>query len=189
MKTEPLVKNQFYHIYNRGNNREDIFIEEKNYFYFLSLLQKHVLPIAEVYAYCLLKNHFHLFIHTKAIDEEHKISKGFSNLFNSYTKSFNKSYNRTGSLFTKPFSRIRITDEKYLRSLIIYIHLKPRHHGFVTDFKTYPHSSYPALVSSKNTALQREQVIALFDDLNNFVFCHENKEKFIDEMDSNLTLE
>ena len=189
MKTEPLFKNQFYHIYNRGNNREDIFIEEKNYPYFLDLIQKHILPIADVFAYCLLKNHFHLLIQTKAVEEENKISKGFSNLFNSYTKSFNKAYKRTGSLFTKPFSRIKIKNEDYLRSLIIYIHLNPRHHGFVTDFKAYSHSSYSALISSKITALQRKQVIDLFDDLDNFIFCHQNKEKFLDEMDFNLTLE
>lgn len=189
MKTEPIVKNQFYHIYNRGNNREDIFIEEKNYFYFLNLLNKHALPVADVYAYCLLKNHFHLLVHTKPIEEEHKISKGFSNLFNSYTKSFNKSYNRTGSLFAKPFSRIRITNENYLKSLLIYIHLNPRHHAFVTDFETYSHSSYPALISTKNTLLQRKQVIDLFEDLDNFIFCHQNRGEFLDNMDSNLTLE
>ena len=164
-------------------------MEEKNYLYFLSLLGKHVLPVAEIYAYCLLKNHFHILIQTKAVEEEHKISKGFSNLFNSYTKSFNKAYKRTGSLFTKPFSRIKITNEDYLRSLIIYIHLNPWDHGFVSDFKTYLHSSYPALISSKNTALQRKEVITLFDDLDNFVFCHQSRELFLDEMDPNLTLE
>ena len=189
MKTEPLVRNQFYHIYNRGNNREDLFIEEKNYPYFLNLVKKHVLPIADVYAYCLLKNHFHLLIQTNGIDEEHKISKGFSNLFNSYTKSFNKAYKRTGSLFSKPFSRLKITKEDYLRSLIIYIHLNPRHHGFVSNFESYLHSSYSALTQTKNTSLKREEVIALFDDLDNFIFCHRNKEDFLDEKDLGLTLE
>jgi len=154
MKTEPLISNQFYHIYNRGNNREDIFIEEKNYSYFLSLVKKHALPIADIFAYCLLKNHFHLLIYTKEVTEENTISKGLSNLFNSYTKSFNKSYNRSGSLFTKPFSRIRITKQEYLRCVLIYIYLNPRHHGFVTDFEKYPHSSYTSLISTKDTSLE-----------------------------------
>jgi putative transposase len=55
----------FYHIYNRGNNRENIFREERNYAYFLQLYTRHIAPIAETYAYCLLKNHFHLLIRVK----------------------------------------------------------------------------------------------------------------------------
>jgi putative transposase len=47
-----------YHVFNRGNNKENIFFEEENYRYFLELLKKHLLPIADIYAYCLLKNHF-----------------------------------------------------------------------------------------------------------------------------------
>ncbi len=189
MKTKPLISNRFYHIYNRGNNKEDIFIEERNYSYFLDLIKKHILPIANVYVYCLLKNHFHLLVYTKLIDDEQKISKGFSNLFNSYTKSFNKSYNRIGSLFTKPFSRIQITGQDYLKALIIYIHLNPKHHGFVTDFETYLHSSYPALITTKNTELKRKQVIDLFDDLDNFILCHLAKGKYLDAINSDLMLE
>ena len=91
--------------------------------------------------------------------------------------------------FSKPFSRIKITNEDYLRTLIIYIHLNPRHHGFVCDFETYLHSSYAAFTQTKNTSLQREEVIALFGDLENFIFCHRNKEDFLDEKDLGLTLE
>lgn len=50
---------QFYHIYNRGNNRENIFFEERNYRYFMELYAHHVAPVVETYAYCLLHNHFH----------------------------------------------------------------------------------------------------------------------------------
>ena len=71
MKYEPLQYNKFYHIYNRGNNGENIFIEDRNYAFFLSLIQKYILPISEVHAYCLLKNHFHLLI--KTLNFENKI--------------------------------------------------------------------------------------------------------------------
>ena len=54
-----------YHIYNRGNNHENLFIEERNYFHFLNLWQKHVTPIADTFAFCLMKNHFHLLIRIK----------------------------------------------------------------------------------------------------------------------------
>jgi len=54
-----------YHICNRGINREDIFKEEKNYAYFLSLMKKYLLPVADIYAYCLMKNHYHLLLRFK----------------------------------------------------------------------------------------------------------------------------
>ena len=56
-----LVPGVYYHIYNRGTNRENVFIEERNYAYFLQLYIKHIEPVAETYAYCLLRNHFHVF--------------------------------------------------------------------------------------------------------------------------------
>ena len=66
MKQDVFKAGHYYHIYNRGNNKENIFIEDKNYNYFLKLLVKYVVPIADIYAYCLLKNHFHIAIRTKS---------------------------------------------------------------------------------------------------------------------------
>ena len=54
----PLEYGQYYHIYNRGNNGENLFFEERNYPYFLKLYAHHILPVADTYAYCLLRNHF-----------------------------------------------------------------------------------------------------------------------------------
>ena len=69
--------NTAFHIYNRGNNRENIFIEEKNYTYFLKLLEKYIIPIANIYAYCMMPNHFHLVLRIKPSDELHsKLSNG-----------------------------------------------------------------------------------------------------------------
>jgi REP element-mobilizing transposase RayT len=67
--TAPLVPGMYYHIYNRGNNREDLFIEKRNYPYFLSLYKKHIEPIADTYAYCLLRNHFHTSLRIKTEEE------------------------------------------------------------------------------------------------------------------------
>ncbi|HJR80559.1 MAG TPA: hypothetical protein VJ821_10830 [Anaerolineales bacterium] len=61
----PLTYGSFYHIYNRGNNRENIFFQERNYAYFLELWWKHTHPIAETWAYCLLRNHFHVVVYIK----------------------------------------------------------------------------------------------------------------------------
>jgi len=63
--TPPLVHGNFYHIYNRGNNRENIFPQERNYAYFMDLWWKHINPIAETWTYCLLKNHFHAVVYIR----------------------------------------------------------------------------------------------------------------------------
>ena len=175
MKYEALKSEQYYHIYNRGNNREDIFLEEKNYFYFLDLMKKHLYPIADLLAYCLLKNHFHLLIRTKPVDLDAQISKGFSNFLNAYAKAINKQYQRSGSLFQDRFSRKMVKDENQLRNLIIYIHTNPTHHGFTDDFSTYKHSSYQSHLSVKKTLLDREFVLAQFDCKENFRYVHQTK--------------
>src|SRR5690625_3170448 len=95
-----LEETYFYHIFNRGNNKQPIFLEDANYFYFLKLVKKHILPIADIYSYCLLNNHFHLLVKIKEECEKNP-SQSFSNLFNAYSKAFNKRYKRTGSLDRK----------------------------------------------------------------------------------------
>ena len=65
----PLHYDTYYHIYNRGTNRENIFIEERNYEHFLKLYERHIETVAETLAYCLLRNHFHVLVRVKSEDE------------------------------------------------------------------------------------------------------------------------
>jgi hypothetical protein len=65
----PLLYDTYYHIYNRGVNGEDIFVEERNYDLFLKLFKKHLIPVADLFAYCLLRNHFHLSLRIKSEEE------------------------------------------------------------------------------------------------------------------------
>jgi putative transposase len=65
----PLLFDTYYHIYNRGVNGENIFLEERNYEYFLKLYEKHLALVTDLFAYCLLKNHFHILIRTKSEEE------------------------------------------------------------------------------------------------------------------------
>ncbi len=183
-KYDVLEPDHFYHIYNRGNNKENLFFEESNYLHFLNLVKKHIVPIADVYAYCLLKNHFHLLIKMKSIEELssikinlEKLSQPFSNLFNAYTKAINKKYNREGSLFKVRFKRNRITDVNYLRNVICYIHLNPYKHRFTNNYQEYLYSSFRSILSSKSTILKREEIIELFDDKENFKYVHLEFEK------------
>ncbi|WCM42341.1 transposase [Flavobacterium sp. CBA20B-1] len=173
-KQDFLEKGYFYHIYNRGNNKENLFIEEDNYVYFLNLVSKHLLPVCDIYSYCLLKNHFHFLIRIKddLVVPDEKLHLPFSNLFNAYTKTINKKYNREESLFKERYKRKRITDEKYLIQNIIYIHLNPVKHGFSEDFQEYSHSSFNALTSDKLTKIKRKEVLELFGGKENFISAH-----------------
>jgi hypothetical protein len=65
----PLLFDTYYHIYNRGVNSENIFVEERNYDLFLRLFERHLIPVADLFAYCLLRNHFHLSVRIKSEEE------------------------------------------------------------------------------------------------------------------------
>ena len=67
--TDPLEPETYYHIYNRGINKGNIFKEERNYSFFLERYTKFIAPVAETYSYCLLKNHFHVLIRTRSEGE------------------------------------------------------------------------------------------------------------------------
>lgn len=180
----PLQPGVTYHIYNRGNNRENLFLENKNYAYFMQLFSTYFHPIALTYSYCLLPNHFHFLIQVKSNEELQSKSQVrkqtlpsqiFSNFFNAYTKAFNKLYGRTGSLFQDRFARKPITSEQQLIQLVFYIHFNPQKHGLVSNFREWPWSSYQALISSHSTKLAREEVIGWFGTVGNFVEFHNGK--------------
>lgn len=191
MEKHYLEKGYFYHIFNRGNNSEPIFFEEDNYLYFLKLIKKYLVPTVDFYAFCLLKNHFHFIIRIKedseinalelkysTIEKPKKIeaSLQFSHFFNAYTQAVNKRYKRTGSIFEKSFERIRITNEKYLKQSILYVHHNPIHHHIAKNIDDYKWSSYKIILSDSTTVLKRKEVLELFGDKENFKFTHNNYE-------------
>ena len=200
----PLEYGQYYHIYNRGNNREDIFFEARNYRHFLELYARHIEPVADTFAYCLLHNHFHLLAYIKTAEEQEvkslrvsenlrvcpddfkpkKPSQQFGNLFNAYAKAINKAYGRTGSLFENPFGRKLVASNAYLTQLIVYIHHNPQKHGFVNDYRTWEFSSYHAILSQKATRLKRDTVLGWFDGLPGFraAHCREVNESAIEPL-------
>jgi putative transposase len=179
-KPVPLEFGEYYHVYNRGINRGRIFFEERNYDYFLQLYVQHVAPIAETYAYCLLPNHFHLLVRIRDLSGFPNLtglgrkapSQHFSNFFNAYAKAFNRTYNRTGSLFERPFGRLRVTSDAYFVQLVVYIHHNPQKHGLVDDFRDWARSSYHALLSERPTRLEREAVLEWFGGLAAFERTH-----------------
>jgi len=190
MKRVPLEFDTMYHFFNRGNNREKLFREHENYLHFLRLMKKYLLPVTDMYSYCLLPNHFHLILRIKGENEQpveiadgsKKLSQAFSNCFNAYAKAINKRYYRTGSLFQAYPKRIKIEDERYLKNLILYVNSNSSHHE-IEGYAAYPYSSYSALISTGKTNLKRSEVLALFEDVENFKYCLEKKINSINSID------
>lgn len=187
-KLEKLEPGKTYHLYNKAISHEKLFITEKDYFYFLKKLNRYILPVANIIAYCLIPNHFHLLVTIKeaknipGIPENNKenqvriISKSFSNFFNSYTRSFNIIHDRKGRLFLYPFKRILVDDDDYYVCLMNYIHRNPVHHGLTEDYNQWKYSSYNAYLSESPTHVSREEGLSYFGSLDEFILFHkENK--------------
>ena len=192
MKIIPLEYNHFYHIYNRGINGCNLFRDNENYEHFLYLYDKHISPVADTFAWVLMRNHFHLLVKIKSVPElnlqgfenleglkgtnRNRVNQQFANLFNAYTKAINKRYHRTGSLFEHPFRRIKVESDAHLKYLVYYIHHNPIHHGFCEHYLEYPWSSYLTIVSPKTTRLSRDEVLDWFCDKSNFEKYHSQEE-------------
>lgn len=181
INTENFEFDSVYHIFSHVNGKELIFRETTNYQFFLKQLDKYILPIAEIYSYCLLPNHFHLLLRFKNIDDvdveaEHQyLMKSFGNFLNSYAKAFNKKYKRNGALFLNAIKRKKITDEKYLLKILHYIHNNPVNHGFVDVIGNWKHSSYNSyLTPEKASKLNRKEILQYFDSLEVFKNYHQS---------------
>ena len=159
----------YYHLYNRGNNKDLIFLENDNYIFLLNQFKKHVLPFCEVYSYCLMPNHFHFFVR---VNDEMDFEKGIKNFFISYSKAINKKYNRVGSLFQGRYKASEISSDSYYTTIIHYIHQNPFVAGLVKKLEDYKYSSYASYLSQKETMLNKKEVLDWFGGLEGFIQHH-----------------
>jgi len=133
---------EFYHIYNRGNDKKVIFHDNNDYYHFIKLLSisntndrfvfrdinKNIFNIEQkkkivsIGAYCLMPNHFHILV---TQTEEGGISKFMQKLTTAYSMYYNKKYERTGTLFEGKFKSRHADNDQYLKYLFAYIHLNP----------------------------------------------------------------
>lgn len=183
----PLQTENYYHIYNRGINGGRLFFEEQNYFYLLKLFSEKVKPVAKIYSYCFMENHFHILVKTRSeieirnhfsdkveMDIEKLVSQQFSNTFNSYSQAINKRFGRTGKLFELPFRRKEISTKQHLLNSILYINKNPAKHKIADDFFNYPFSSIHDIFKRNNFFVESAEIIDLFDDENNFKVALQN---------------
>lgn len=133
-----VFENAFYHVFNRGINKQQIFFSDKDYQFFLrKLLQLKKMYDHSIYAYCLMPNHFHISIQTRKTP----ISKIMSSLSTSHSMYFNRTYNHFGPVFQNRFKSILIENDLYFLKLSKYIYLNPVKAKLISDPLLYPYSS------------------------------------------------
>lgn len=190
---------RIYHVFNRTNNKERLFISDDNRNYFLRKYDEYLGPYTETFSWCLLPNHFHLLLRVKPLESivtylkqknrddytltekeflneetglSELIERAFKNMFQSYSLAFNKQHSRKGNLFCKPFRRVEINKDNQFTQAIIYIHANPQKHSIIKDFREYKWSSYDILMAQTPTRLLREEIIEWFGNKDMFEKTH-----------------
>lgn len=136
----PFVPGLYYHIHNRGNNRQSIFFQPQNYLYFLRNVKRYLVPLANVTAYCLMPTHYHILVRVQT--SEVSLSRAMMRLSVSYTKAINKRFERVGSLFQGQFQAKPVQSYHHLLNLCVYLHANPVKDGLVTDPADWVYSNY-----------------------------------------------
>lgn len=202
-----------YHVYNRTNNKELLFLNNENRHFFLKLYTQFISPVADTFCWSLLPNHFHFLIQIKPVSEinayflqlsserNRQFSKTeekyladvisldelvvvyFKRFFQSYAMAFNKVHKRSGNLFYRPFKRKVILDDSQLSRAIVYIHLNAFKHKICKDFRKYDWSSWKSVFSKNTRLIARDKLLDLFGGLEQFVAVHDSWEGFYDDVD------
>lgn len=179
-------ENAFYHVYNRGVEKRDIFLNRDDHLAFLHLLKTALSSVQggtlprnrrkkfydkiDLMAYCLMPNHYHLLLRQKTISG---LTEFIRSLSTSYSMYFNKKYRRVGSLFQGVFKATDIRDENYLLWVSRYIHRNP------PDFQTFPYSSYSDYLGKRKTDwLNTSFLLEFFESKR--ISREKNYQKFVD---------
>ena len=106
--------NHIYHVYNQGNNHTKIFFNRQNYLFFLKKIREHISPYADVLAWCLMPNHFHLMVFVKTVEvmidgskdlnksnKTRTLNNSVGILLRAYTRAINNQEKRSGSIYRR----------------------------------------------------------------------------------------
>jgi len=181
-----------YHVYNRGNNKQKIFLESADYAAFLNLLKRHLSKVItsdklgrqyknwhgniELLAFCLIPNHFHLLLYQK---HNSVITQLMKSITVSYSGYFNAKYSRTGHVFQGVFRASLIEEEPYWQHISRYIHLNPR------NWKSWEWSSLPYYLNKRRADwINPKRILETFEETNylEFVSDYEDHKTMLDEL-------
>jgi REP-associated tyrosine transposase len=189
------VPGGYFHIYNRGNAKQEIFFDDTDYRFFLLRLMQNVypdrhslprrarpLPLGSfsVVLYCLMPNHFHL-----VLKQNGTVSTGtlMTRICTSYSKYFNVKHQRVGHLFQDQFKQKHITDNRYLKNLSAYIHNNPCEAGLVRNAIAYQWSSCREYAEGgQNGWCEKDIVLEQFSNPGDYVNFVETYKGAIDEV-------
>jgi REP element-mobilizing transposase RayT len=147
--TRPLRINfegALYHVTARGNNKETIFLDERDYKKYFHFLERYKMRFDfRLHAYALMPNHVHLLLETG----KDPVSKIMQAIHTSYTMYFNTRHGRVGHVFQGRFKSLLCDRDAYLLELVRYIHLNPVRAGLAKNLKDYPWSSHKEYLGTK----------------------------------------
>jgi putative transposase len=161
-KYEKIRPGSFAHICNRATGNEVLFRRKEDYHLWLGGLEEYIVPIADIHAFCLLANHYHLVLQTHEDTAHELFSKQLGTLQSCYTKHNNHIYQRIGGLFISPFNRILIKDEVQLAWTFWYTHRNPLHHNLTQRWEEWEYSSYRYYVTGEPGFIKTDFFIELF---------------------------
>ena len=186
-------KDKIYHIYNRSN--QTVFYSNENYLFFLEKVKKHLFPVCEILAWCLMPNHFHFMIIANNLSiaklkEPHRknimvLSKNIGTMLSTYTQSINKQQNRIGKLFAHNTKAICLNDtkgnENYAKYCFNYIHKNPYSANLVKRIEDWEFSFFQDYANLRNGKLINKNLAyeIINYDKDNFI---EQSYSIIDEM-------
>ena len=157
---------KLYHVTARGSNKQILFNEQADFKVFMEILKKNMIECGfELYAYCLMDNHYHLVIR----DNKDQIDVIFKKINTAYAYYFNTKYERTGHLFQDRFFSEPLVTANQLVNTIRYIHRNPVKAGICSDISDYRYSSYNDYLRSDGGSIRQGALEELFGDAASFI--------------------
>jgi len=152
--------NALYHVIARGNQRQDLFLDQKDFQTYLSLLSEYKTRyLFHLYAYVLMRSHVHLLLEVKATP----LSKIMQGLQFRYTQYFNRRYGKVGHLFQGRYKAILCDKDSYLLELVRYIHLNPIRSIVVKGLEKYRWVSHLRYLGRiKDDLIDEELILSQF---------------------------
>ncbi|OGH49880.1 MAG: hypothetical protein A3H17_02375 [Candidatus Levybacteria bacterium RIFCSPLOWO2_12_FULL_37_14] len=157
-------QNAFYHVFNRGINKQDIFLTDDDYRFFLKKLKDLKKKYDHsIYSFCLMPNHFHISIQTR----KSPISKIMASLITSYSMYFNRTHGHLGPVFQNRFKSILIENNSYFLKLSQYIYLNPVRAGLTSDPLLYKYSSIKEALGKESHLILDKDIVRLVGETKN----------------------